>query len=155
MQLHHRRSWLAGLALAACGALVAIAGDASADHRLTVTASGGFTCHWDAAGNYLDGEAWGFDMFGTKFCEVGTDQGTAMTRCPANVISHQALIVARQEPSNNFVQSYAQSALQTTWTSQSAVAKYSYPAPGFCGGSGTVNWTAHSQGVETPGNPTP
>jgi hypothetical protein len=141
--------WTLGAALIA-GAIVGVVREASADHRLWVYSDQtNLSCYLDPSGNYIFGEAWGFDVFGTKYCEAMTQGGTAMARCPGNVTQHQARIDTRGQTASQTGTVYATSPMVTTWQQQSSAIGYSAPPSSGCPGGGS--WTVASQGMDPPG----
>jgi hypothetical protein len=144
--------WTLGAALVAA-AVFGVARNASADHRLWVFVDAtSLTCFTDPNGNFIFGEAWGFDPFGTKFCETMSTGGTGMARCPGNVTQHQARIDTRFG-SGSLAQTgtvYATSAMVTTWQSASSDASYTVPANSDCPSGGS--FFVQSAGYDPPGS---
>jgi hypothetical protein len=142
--------WVSGAALIGA-AIFGVARNASADHRLWIYVDEtNLSCPVDPSGNTLVGEAWGFDPFGTKFCETMAAGGTGMARCPVNVTQHQARIDTRYYGTLNQTGTvYATSPMVTTWQSASQNINYAEPAGPNCPGGGS--WWAQSVGQDPPG----
>jgi hypothetical protein len=150
--MHNNRTcrWVLGAALIGA-AIFGAARNASADHRLWVYVDQtNLSCSRDPNGNSVLGEAWGFDPFGTKFCEAIAGGTTAMARCPGNVTQHQARIDTRYDTTINQTGTiYATSPMVTTWQSASQSINYVAPAGPNCPGGGS--WWVQSVGQDPPG----
>jgi hypothetical protein len=132
--------WFVGVGLIG-GAIALHATNAAAERRLrlAVTQSGSCgSCQANAAGQLYYAEAIGF-LNALPVCEVSSVAvgGSSTTAC-ATANRHRARLTTRDNFGNLVLPVLAQSAIQTTWTSGSALVSFAAPASAGCPGGANI-----------------
>ncbi len=143
--------WAVGAVFAgACIAMHATRAESAVNPRIQVIVANSNNCRSDGT-NYYIGEAWAYDAFNNKTCEVFTGGVTAMSTCAATAYKHEARITKRAgggqfTPVSTLVVSPQVSPPAQVWGNASQFINYVIPANGSCPNGSSL--TVYSQGLE-------
>jgi hypothetical protein len=132
--------WFIGAGLIG-GGIALHATNAAAERRLILGVAQNTSCsscQGNAAGQLYYAEAIGF-LNSLPVCEVSSVAvgGTSTTAC-ALANQHRARLTTRDGFGNLVLPVLAESAIQTTWTSESALVSYAAPASANCPGGAAL-----------------